>query len=337
MKLDSKAFRNALGAFATGVTIVTTVDAEGRDVGLTANSFSSVSLDPPLVLWSLAKTSLSLGAFSAARHFAVHILAADQQELSNRFAKRGEDKFGGVEVQRGEGHIPLLTDCGARFQCRTAYQYDGGDHVIFVGEVLGFDHSQRAPLLFHGGRYAMPAPPTAAGEDAVAGLGEDLSHLVQRAYFHLLTPVRRERQRLGISLQEHYMLSVLMAVSDRSVEEVDAVIAYTGIRATQALAEGLAARGLIEVFQSGGKQALRLTARGRESVTNLLAAAKAVEAEALRPFKHEERAQLKSLLRELLSRAQTSADEHVTHHMTLLGQLFQDTDSTSRSATSYDS
>ena len=332
MTLDSGAFRNALGAFATGVTIVTTVDAEGHDIGLTVNSFNSVSLDPPLVLWSLAKTSLSIGAFRAARHFAVHILAADQQALSNRFAKRGEDKFGDVHVQRGEGGIPLLTDCGARFQCRTAYQYDGGDHVIFVGEVLRFDHSERAPLLFHGGRYAIPASPAASREDTAVGCGEDLSHLVQRAYFHLLTPVRRERQRLGISLQEHYMLSVLMAVSDRSVEEVDAVIAYTGIRATQALAEGLAARGLIEVLQPGGKQTLRLTARGRECVTNLLAAAKAVEAEALHPFKHEERAQLKSLLRELLSRAQSNADEHVTHHMTLLGQLFQDTDSIGRSA-----
>lgn len=133
------------------------------------------------------------------------------------------------------------------------------------------------------------------------------------------------------------MLSVLMAVSNRSVEEVDAVIAYTGIRATQALAEGLAARGLIEMFQPNGKQTLRLTALGRECVTNLLAAAKAVEAEALRPFKHEERTQLKSLLRELLSRAQTSADEHVTHHMTLLGQLYQDTDSIGQAATSHDS
>ncbi|MFC4312251.1 flavin reductase [Steroidobacter flavus] len=325
MSLDSKAFRGALGAFATGVTIVTTIDADGNDVGLTANSFNSVSLDPPLVLWSLAKTSLSLGAFSAAPHFAVHILAADQEALSNKFAKRGVDKFSGVDVQRGEGGIPLLTGCGARFQCRTAYQYDGGDHVIFVGEVLQFDHSQRVPLLFHGGRYAMPASPAIADEAVATECDEDLSHLVQRAYFHLLTPVRRERERLGISLQEHYMLSVLMAVSDRSVEEVDTVIAYTGIRATQALAEGLAARGLIEVFQPDGKRALRLTARGRECVTNLLAAAKAVEAEALRPFKREERNQLKSLLRELLSRAQTSADEHVTHHMTLLGQLFQDT------------
>jgi 3-hydroxy-9,10-secoandrosta-1,3,5(10)-triene-9,17-dione monooxygenase reductase component len=146
-------FRRALGRFATGVTIVTTRDAAGKDVGLTANSFSSVSLDPPMVLWSLSRRSLSLPAFMQAEHFAVHVLASDQDELASRFATRGADKFAGLILQRGQDDIALLADCAARFQCRSTIKHEGGDHVIFVGEVLHFDHTERPPLIFHGGRY----------------------------------------------------------------------------------------------------------------------------------------------------------------------------------------
>jgi flavin reductase (DIM6/NTAB) family NADH-FMN oxidoreductase RutF len=154
----ARRFRSALGAFATGVTIVTTCDGEGRDVGLTANSFNSVSLDPPMVLWSLARSARSLPAFVAASHFAVHVLAADQEELSLRFAARGSEKFAGLDLERGVAHIPLLRGCSARFQCRTAFRHEAGDHMIFVGEVADFDHSDRPELLFHRGRYSLAVP-----------------------------------------------------------------------------------------------------------------------------------------------------------------------------------
>src|SRR6267154_5224513 len=108
MSIEKLQFRNALGAFATGVTIVTTRDHGGRDVGLTANSFNSVSLNPPMVLWSLAKSARSRSAFEAAQHWAVHILAADQEELANRFATRGTDKFAGLTTDDGRGQVPLL-------------------------------------------------------------------------------------------------------------------------------------------------------------------------------------------------------------------------------------
>lgn len=154
----ARRFRSALGAFATGVTIVTTRDELGRDVGLTANSFNSVSLDPPMVLWSLAKSSRSLPAFLAASHFAVHVLAADQEELSIRFATRGAEKFEGLEVERSPQQVPLLRGCSARFVCRTAFRHEAGDHMIFVGEVGAFDHSDRPELLFHRGRYSLAVP-----------------------------------------------------------------------------------------------------------------------------------------------------------------------------------
>lgn len=152
---DTRQFRQALGAFATGVTIVTTRDRDGNDVGLTVNSFNSVSLEPPLVLWSLARSSAQLlTAFTEAEYFTVHILAADQEALSNLFASRGVDKFAGLDVQRGVGDVPLLAGCTARFQCRTAHRYAGGDHEIFLGEVVAFENTECAPLLFHAGRYA---------------------------------------------------------------------------------------------------------------------------------------------------------------------------------------
>ncbi|MEO1045602.1 MAG: enoyl-CoA hydratase-related protein [Pseudomonadota bacterium] len=149
---DPRTFRDALGQFATGVTIVTARSADGTPVGVTANSFNSVSLDPPLILWSLARTSRCMSVFEAAEEFAVHILASDQDDLSNRFASRMDDKFAGLDIA-GSG-LPLLEGCTARFRCRTRHAYEGGDHVIFVGEVVGFEHDAKPPLLFHGGDYA---------------------------------------------------------------------------------------------------------------------------------------------------------------------------------------
>ncbi len=158
MSDESKAFRRALGCFATGVTIVTTVDPNGAPVGLTASSFNSVSLNPPLVLWSLDRGARSMPFFQAAPYFAVHVLCQEQVELSNRFAKAGIDRFEGITYEPGLGGVPLLSDCAAVFQCSTVHQYDGGDHIIFVGEVKTFTNVDREPLIFHGGRYARLTP-----------------------------------------------------------------------------------------------------------------------------------------------------------------------------------
>jgi 3-hydroxy-9,10-secoandrosta-1,3,5(10)-triene-9,17-dione monooxygenase reductase component len=159
-EFDSREFRSALGAFATGVTIVTAVGEDGSRVGVTANSFNSVSLDPPMILWSLARTSRSLAVFEQAAYWAVHILAADQDRLSNHFAKSGIDKFADMDIESGVGGVPLLKECASRLQCKTAFIYEGGDHVIFVGEVLKFDRRDVAPLVFHGGKYALAARKT---------------------------------------------------------------------------------------------------------------------------------------------------------------------------------
>lgn len=155
---DPRDFRRALGNFATGVTIVTAATASGEKAGVTANSFNSVSLDPPLILWSIDKRSGSLPVFEAASHFAVNILAADQIDLSNRFARSKDDKFAGFEHEVGLGGSPLFADCSACFQCEKWAQIEGGDHWILIGKVVAFDDFGRSPLLYHQGAYSMVLP-----------------------------------------------------------------------------------------------------------------------------------------------------------------------------------
>lgn len=151
---DPQAFRDALGSFVTGVTIVTARDADGRPFGLTANSFNSVSLDPPMVLWSLSLRSGTLPVFRDASCWAVHVLAADQQVMSDRFARAGEGKFAGLEDIDGPEGAPLIPGYAARFGCTARFEYEGGDHAIFLGEVVDFDRREVEPLIYHGGRYA---------------------------------------------------------------------------------------------------------------------------------------------------------------------------------------
>ncbi|QYY29384.1 MULTISPECIES: flavin reductase family protein [Cupriavidus] len=154
---DARGFRNALGRFATGVAIVTTRTADGEPWGVTVNSFSSVSLEPRLVLWSLAKKSYSLEAFRKSGSFVIHVLASDQEDVSNRFARGTDGKFAGISCTDGIGGAPVLPGCAAVFQCRNAQQYDGGDHIIFIGEVHHFDTSDRESLLFYQGSYTRAA------------------------------------------------------------------------------------------------------------------------------------------------------------------------------------
>jgi len=155
---EARELRRALGTFVTGVTVVTTTDEEGGFHGVTANSFSSVSLDPPLVLWSQAVKSLSHSAFFKAERFAVNILAEDQIELSNRFAKSSQAKFAGIDVDICSDGVPLLPGCSARLQCRVVSRVPGGDHTIYVGEVLAIDRAERKPLVFGNGRYLLADP-----------------------------------------------------------------------------------------------------------------------------------------------------------------------------------
>jgi flavin reductase (DIM6/NTAB) family NADH-FMN oxidoreductase RutF len=153
--IDPIAFRNALGCFPTGVAIITTLDASGQAAGLTCNSFSSVSLDPPLVAWSLRLASKSIDIFRAADGFAINILHDDQTELSSRFASSTRtDKFDGVAWAPGHLGSPVIVGAVSNFQCSTFARHVAGDHVLFIGEVKAFSHSEQEPsLVFYRGRY----------------------------------------------------------------------------------------------------------------------------------------------------------------------------------------
>ena len=149
-----RAFRDTLGMFPTGVTVITARASSGEPVGLTVSSFNSVSLAPPLVVWSLSGHLPSVPVFESAAVYAINILAEDQQDLSRRFASRGEDKFAGLAFTEGLDGVPLLAGCCAWFECRQYARHPGGDHIVFIGEVARFERdATKKPLLFQGGAY----------------------------------------------------------------------------------------------------------------------------------------------------------------------------------------
>lgn len=145
--------RRALGRFATGVTVITAAGDDGHRVGVTVNSFTSVSMDPPLILWCLDLTAPSLPVFRAASHFCINVLSAAQRELCDRFARASDDKFDGLHVSAGLGDAPRFSDCLARFECARHAEHGGGDHAIFVGRIERFDAVAGPPLIFFGGGF----------------------------------------------------------------------------------------------------------------------------------------------------------------------------------------
>lgn len=153
------ALRDAFGAFATGVTVVTALDATGRPVGFTANSFTSVSLDPPLLLICLGKSSSNFAIFSQTARFAVNILAADQTDISQRFATPCADRFAGLDWQAGPGGAPLLPGVAAWFDCARHQVIDAGDHIVLLGRIDTFERAARDPLIYLQGRYLEPPAP----------------------------------------------------------------------------------------------------------------------------------------------------------------------------------
>jgi 3-hydroxy-9,10-secoandrosta-1,3,5(10)-triene-9,17-dione monooxygenase reductase component len=310
---DGRALRDAFGSFATGVTIVTTAGPDGTDVGLTANSFSSVSLDPPMVLWSLARTSFNMDAFRNSGHFAVHILSADQEVLSGRFASKGIDRFEGLTLDRGPDGIPMLQNCMARFACKLAYQYEGGDHVIFVGEIVDFSHCASKPLVFHGGRYGMLLPKQSVSSvesaDELSNLSsDDLLYLISNAYFRTRKAVIDELVHHGWTAGEYAVLSIVGREDGLRMPEIVALSEKVRGQAISAtIVQMLIARGLLhEVDSTDGQVSLKLTPKGRLSVMELIAIRKSSEADVQGSLDPSEVQLLKHLLVRLEQSASTA-------------------------------
>ncbi len=308
--INPQEFRRALGNFATGVTIITTRAEDGSEIGLTCSSFNSVSLNPPLVLWSLENNAKSLPVFLKKPNWAVHVLASDQEALSTRFARRGEDKFSGLDLETGVGDVPLLTGCTARFQCRTAFQYDGGDHTIFVGEVLSFDSSERPPLVFHGGKYAhatrRDAPDTKPRSAYLAGsFGEDfLGYLLGRSHFRFFAQIRPHLAEMQLSDEEFYVLSALTLKRSMTIGELTAGMDGVLDDSCRKSIDALVKRGLayeVAVVAEAQSPEYQLTEEGRACALKLISASKAVESHVLEAMGEADAPVLKSLLNRLLS------------------------------------
>ncbi|MCZ4352671.1 flavin reductase [Roseovarius aestuarii] len=303
---EQRILRNALGSFATGVTIVTTRDADGADIGRTANSFSSVSLDPPMILWSLARTSSSLGIFQQAEHFAVHILAVEQQGLSNLFAGKSKDRFAGIDIERGVGGVPLLKGCAARFECRTVHQYEGGDHIIFVAEVTDFTHSSSAPLLFHGGGYGRIMRPKAETRSFATRpetlSPNDLTYLISRLFHDLRDTSARERRKIELTDAEYAILTLLGHDDGQSVADLLRLAAQRGAEVDRPICDQMEGSGLIQLSDSATAETHAfLTPKGREKMTMVVAAIKSAEARCLSRLDENERWILLQLLGQVAS------------------------------------
>ena len=312
----SRQLRSALGSFPTGVTIVTTNDALGGDIGLTANSFSSVSLDPPLVLWSLSRNSGSRSAFEAAEYFAVHVLAAQQETLAARFAQRGAERFTGLRLERGHGNAPLIDGCSARFECRVAHHYEGGDHVIIVGEVLKFEHFERPALAFHGGKYALSLK-KAVDPKAIAVNPENgeltvdlngLNMLLGIAYRHIRHKLDPLLHHFGLTEHDYWILHMVGIEGGRKVALLDHLLRFTGLGVTRARCIALADRGYLCVEGDGAEARTGLAPAGRQALMAMSAATKPAEMAAEADLDFAEAQMLRQLLRRLLFGMQTPED-----------------------------
>ncbi|WP_246504837.1 flavin reductase [Microvirga antarctica] len=275
--LDPRAFRRALGQFATGVTVITTATADGP-VAITANSFSSVSLDPPLVLWSLRKQSRNLPAVQGAPHFAINVLAADQIALSNRFSRSTDDKFGNCDWIPGLGGCPLFAGVAAQFECRHVSAHDGGDHMIFIGHVERYRWFDRASLLFAQGRYALaldhPSAPSDLTVDAAAHPRDDFFlPLLVRAYSYLSGAFDEHRDTEGLDTNQTRVLAFLATRSGASAEVI-ARLAFLGVSAVEDAIAKLVGMGCVAPRPPG---ALAITQEGLDRLNRITARAHAFE------------------------------------------------------------
>ncbi len=307
-EFDTHSFRHALGHFATGVTIVTTRDENGNYIGVTANSFNSVSMDPPLVLWSLDKRAHSLKTYETAEHFVVNVLAADQVSLSKRFAASGAtDKFQGITCAEGVGGAPILAGCAAYFQCKKTFTYEGGDHLILVGEVVTFEASGRSSLVFHKGSYAVSQPHpvievTPTGQEA----GQEF---VEEYLAYLLTQIaQRFRSQFQVVLDEagvhQFEWRILCCLAENheglSFEQLsDMVLAEKNTLSRLLLS--MQDKGWVTSGEDFADETRYwIVKQGLDKIVPLIAVARAHESDALGEFSAEEAKQFKDHLKGLL-------------------------------------
>ena len=290
-KFDIRDFRRALGQFPTGVTVITAVDQNGEPIGCTASSFNSVSMDPALVLWSVDKGAFSAKTFENTEYFAVNVLSETQVAMSNRFAGRGEDKFKDVAYSLGLGNAPLFEGCGAQFECKTWNVFEGGDHLIIVGEVLNYSHDDSTmPLVFSSGSYAITSqhPNSSAKNEINSSSSEFLNDYLLYLLNSSISQYRKELYPLLVDgcnvTPEHWrILTVLTDSSTFGFDELGERV----MQPSKDLKQSLELLNEQEVVQCIDDR-ISLTSKGVDLQTRLFAIAKQHEATLLSKLSDKE-------------------------------------------------
>lgn len=301
-QIDPRALRDALSSFATGVTIVTTVDETGEPVGMTASSFNSVSMDPPLILWSVTKTALSAPIFQKADHFAVHVLAADQMALSNRFARSGEDKFKDVDYATDANGVPNIAGVLTRFDCKTWSVYEGGDHWIIVGEVQNMETQKGEGLVFSGGSYATAAsiqPPNPESQTDEGPIEELLIYNLARAYVQVSRRFHASVEETGLSIAQWRTLASLHGGKARSVPDLVARTFVSPKKMNHLLSQ-MQEAGWLTVTGQNAEAVVQSTPKGEAQVEHLFELGAQQEAEALGSAGKSGQDRLIGLLRQVI-------------------------------------
>ena len=302
--IDQRELRQAFGKYTTGVTIVT-ADVNGKKVGMTANSFSSLSLDPPLVMWSVRRSSTNFDDFLAASYFAVNVLSESQIEISQRFAKSSPDKYAGVTHATGVGGSPVFEDAAAIFECRTEAFHDGGDHVIMVGRVMKVVRTDQSPLAFADGRYSAlmehPAMRASTSEQQPNGWTQDtmrqfVSVLLLRAYNRMSEELAELRDKEDLSTNESRVLNVAATYPAQTLAQSMPLLYLSDLAAEDAL-QRLVAKGFLKL---DGDRRVVVTEAGREKAQRVMAGMAQLDARVLQNVPAEQADWLRRILVDII-------------------------------------
>jgi 3-hydroxy-9,10-secoandrosta-1,3,5(10)-triene-9,17-dione monooxygenase reductase component len=306
MTCDARDFRDALSSFATGVTIVTAREEGGKPVGMTCSSFNSVSMDPPLVLWSVTKTARSAPSFKSAQHFAVHVLAFDQTDISNRFARSGEDKFSNTDHSFDSNNVPIIAGAASRFDCKQWAVHDGGDHWIIIGEVLNFKRSKKEGLVFAGGSYATASPIQSPRVDRPlegkdAPIDNLLFYHLSRAYHQVSSHFHAEVRASGLTQPEWRILACLHSGAVKW--SVPKLSKQTFIQppALVDMLTSMEQEGLCTIQGAGQTAMIQGTAEGHNKVAHLFELESQMEANIFGTQNTEDSDKLFSLLNKIIN------------------------------------
>ncbi len=304
--IDVRELRNCFGKFATGITVITAVAPDGTKIGLTVNSFSSLSLDPPMILWSLDKKSKNLMVLENASHFAVNVLASDQMDISNNFARTSDEKFEGVELSPSQCDLPLLSGSVAHLECKKVNMVEGGDHVIFIGQVEHFEISNKKPLLYTNGQYTVAArhpltklpEPDDVEQKQHHSTDDFIVPLLLRSYWEISDPFYQELQGEGIPVAHARILVHLSHEAELTAPELAAAIRVDMASVSMSV-NWLCDNGHLNKTDD---DKLIISEKGLSHLNNVQSRAQRFENEVLDGYSDDDVEMLKGMLRKLIYR-----------------------------------